>query len=82
MRTKKLLGIGLGSLLLLSLVGFGTAAAAQHQTEAEPPISLEKEVLCRTGENGLQFSLDGNSWMPQSEYEKEIPKIDWNMKIG
>ena len=72
MRTKKLLGIGLGSLLLLSLVGFGTAAAAQHQTEAEPPISLEKEVLCRTGENGLQFSLDGNSWMPQSEYEKEI----------
>ena len=77
MRTKKLLGIGLGSLLLLSLVGFGTAAAAQHQTEAEPPISLEKEVLCRTGENGLQFSLDGNSWMPQSEYEKEIPKIDW-----
>lgn len=77
MRTKKLLGIGLGSLLLLSLVGFGTAAAAQHQTEAEPPISLEKEVLCRTGENGLQFSLDGNSWMPQSEYEKEISKIDW-----
>lgn len=77
MRTKKLLGIGLGSLLLLSLVGFGTAAAAQHQTEAEPPISLEKEVLCRTGENGLQFSLDGNSWMLQSEYEKEIPKIDW-----
>ena len=77
MRTKKLLGIGLGSLLLFSLVGFGTAAAAQHQTEAEPPISLEKEVLCRTGENGLQFSLDGNSWMPQSEYEKEIPKIDW-----
>ena len=44
MRTKKLLGIGLGSLLLLSLVGFGTAAAAQHQTEAEPPISLEKEA--------------------------------------
>ena len=76
MRTKKLLGIGLGSLLLLSLVGFGTAAAAQHQTEAEPPISLEKEVLCRTGENGLQFSLDGNSWMPQSEYEKEIVKQD------
>ena len=72
MRTKKLLGIGLGSLLLLSLVGFGTAAAAQHQTEAEPPISLEKEVLCRTGENGLQFSLDGNSWMPQSEYEDWI----------
>ena len=72
MRTKKLLGIGLGSLLLFSLVGFGTAAAAQHQTEAEPPISLEKEVLCRTGENGLQFSLDGNSWMPQSEYEDWI----------
>ena len=77
MRTKKLLGIGLGSLLLFSLVGFGSVTAAQHQTEAEPPISLEKEVLCRTGENGLQFSFDGESWLSQSEYGKEIPQIDW-----
>lgn len=77
MRTKKLLGIGLGSLLLFSLVGFGSVTAAQHQTEAEPPIFLEKEVLCRTGENGLQFSFDGESWLSQSEYGKEIPPIDW-----
>ena len=77
MRTKKLLGIGLGSLLLFSLVGFGSATAAQSQSETSPPISLEKELLCQAGENGLQFSFDGESWLSQSEYGKEIPQIDW-----
>ena len=44
MRTKKLLGIGLGSLLLFSLVGFGSATAAQSQSETSPPHFLGKRT--------------------------------------
>lgn len=58
-----------------------SVSAQPQQLNIKPKPSLpfpwRKKSCAEPGENGLQFSLDGNSWMPQSEYEKEIPKIDW-----
>lgn len=77
MKMKVVLGAGLGTIMLLSLAGFASANAAQNQAEATPPVTVEQDMLCRDGEDGLQFSVDGSKWVSQSDYEKYLPQIDW-----
>jgi hypothetical protein len=77
MKMKVVLGAGLGTIMLLSLAGFASANAAQNQAEATPPVTVEQDMLCRDGEAGLQFSVDGSKWVSQSDYEKSLPQIDW-----
>lgn len=77
MKMKVVLGAGVGTVMLLSLVGFASANAAQNQAEATPPVTVEQDMLCRDGEDGVQFSLDGSKWVSQSDCEKSLPQIDW-----
>lgn len=71
---KKVFGVGLGAAMLLSLAGF---TAAQAQPETTLPITTEQDMLCRDSENGLQFSVDGNEWVSQSNFEQNHPQINW-----
>lgn len=77
MKMKVVLGAGLGTVMLLSLAGFASANAAQNQAEAATPVTVEQDMLCRDGEDEVQFSPDGNKWVSQSDYEKSLPQIDW-----
>lgn len=71
---RKALVVGLGALFIFSLVGFVSTNA---ETETVPSITNEQDILCRNSENGLQFSLDGSEWVSQSDYEQNLPEIDW-----
>ena len=77
MSMKTVFGIGLGSVMLLSLVGFASTNAGQHQAETTPSTTVEQERFCRDSENGLRFRTGDGEWVSQSDYKQSLPQIDW-----
>ena len=86
MRTKKLLGIGLGCLLLFSLVGFGSATAAQSQSETSPPFPWKKNFCAKPGKMDCSLALMVKAGYLSRSMEKKSPKLTGgllpNMKTG
>lgn len=81
MKSKKLLLAGLGGVLCLSFASF---AYAQGETLDVDPTASGMDVACEsTGNifyqdiNGGQISTDGETWLSQSDYEKDVPQVEW-----
>ena len=78
MKMKMVFGLGLGAVMLLSLVGFASANAEQSKMrEVPPPEAIAQDVLSRESENGVQFRVGDGEWVSQSDYEQSLPKTEW-----
>lgn len=81
MKSKKLLLAGLGGALALSFAGI---AYAQGDTPDVNPTASDVDAACESAGNvfyqdinGGQISTDGENWLSQSDYEKDIPQVEW-----
>lgn len=81
MKGKKLLLAGLGGVLCLSFTCF--AYAREKNSDVNPPASDINAACESTGNifyqdiNGGQISTDGENWLPQSDYEENVPEVEW-----
>lgn len=80
MKSKKLLLASLGGVLCLSFASF---AYAQGKTLDVNPTASDMDNACEsTGTilyqdiDGGQISTDGETWLPQPDYEKDVPKVE------
>lgn len=83
MKSKKLLLTGLGGALALCL-GFASFAYAKGDTPDVNQSASNMDTACESAEdifyqdiNGGQISTDGKNWLSQSDYEKDIPQVEW-----
>lgn len=84
MKSKKLLVMGLCSVLSLGLLGFTYAADAQTPDTSTntPAISsveeTSRDIFFRDTDGG-QISIDGTNWQSQSDYNKSYPtpQVEW-----
>lgn len=81
MKSKKLLLAGLGGVLALSFASF---AYVQGKTLDENPTASDMDAACEsTGNvlyqdiNGGQIITDGETWLSPSDYEKDVPQVEW-----
>lgn len=79
MKSKKLLLAG--GVLCLSFASF---VYAQGKTSDVNPTASDTNAVCESTEeilyqdiNGGQISTDGKNWISQSDYEKDVPQIEW-----
>lgn len=80
MKSKKLLMAGLGVLCL----SFASLAYAQGATLDVNPTVSDVDAVEESTENvlyqdinGGQISTDGETWLSQSDYEKDVPQVEW-----
>lgn len=81
MKNKKFLSVALGGILCFS---FASLAYAQEKTADKTPSASQisnaetsTEDIFFQDINGDQISTDGKNWLPQSDYEKDIPEVEW-----
>ena len=81
MKGKKLLLAGLGGVLCLS---FASLAYAQEKTSDVNPAASDMNTAYESTEdilyqdiNGGEISTDGETWLSKSDYEKDVPQIEW-----
>ncbi len=76
MKRKKLLLTGLGGALALCL-GFASFAYAKEDTSDVNQNDSDMDTVLYQDINGGQISTDGENWLSQSDYEKDIPQVEW-----
>ncbi|MDE6627667.1 MAG: hypothetical protein K2K56_15065 [Lachnospiraceae bacterium] len=78
MKSKKLLLAGLGGVLCLSFASF---VYAQEESPNVSSTASDMDTVCESagvilGQGG-QISTDGETWLSQSDYEKNVPQVEW-----
>lgn len=76
MKRNKLLLAGLGVTLALCL-GFASFAYANGNTPDVNQNDSDMDTVLYQDINGGQISTDGENWVSQSDYEKDIPQVEW-----
>ena len=78
MTSKKLLLAGLGGVLCLSFASF---VYAQGQSPDVNFTDSDMDAACEsTGDildQDRQISIDGETWLSQSDYEMNVPQVEW-----